>query len=211
MNSKTFLSKLLILLRTKELPREGYIQYGMKRNDTDTIAAHTFGVGIISYFLAKYLQQEGVEVDIKKVLEFALLHDTGESVTGDFGVFVKDMLGRENFDLMEKNARDWLFSDLDFGDELLEIMEEYEDRTSLESRIVKCADHIDAIITIWVTPSIERKKSLQFHTGSGVLEKMKHEKCGDLMVGLYKDLYDFCWDTEPEDHDTFVLDEKYLK
>lgn len=210
MEIETFLSKLLILLRTKELPREGYIQYGMKRNDTDTIAAHTFGVGIIAYFLAKYLQQNHIKIDLKKVLEFALLHDTGESVTGDFGVFVKDMLGRENFDLMESNACKWLYSELDFGQEILEVMKEYEDRTSLESRIVKCADHIDAVITIWVTPSIERKKSLQFHTGESILQGMIHESCGNLMVDLYKKLFEICSSTEPEDHKTFVLDSKYL-
>jgi len=204
--SSLFLQKIIVLFRLKELPRQGYIQDGMKRNDADTVAAHSHMVAIISYFLAKYLSRKGVAVDIQKVLEYSILHDTGEAVTGEIGTFVKSLLGRGTFKDIEGEALKWLLDDIDFGDDLVEVYEEYEARENLESRIVKCADHIDAILQQWMTPTIDIKQAARFHWGEKVLDKMKHEKCGNKLVNLYRDIYKTCMRVSPFELEKYIED-----
>lgn len=100
---------------------------------TDTIASHSFRVAFIGYFLAKELK-----ADADKVLKMCLLHDLEESRSMDHH-WVSKKYVKIYSDEIKKDQ----FDGLPYGDELVKILEEYEKRQTLESKIAKDADLLD--------------------------------------------------------------------
>src|SRR6185369_12794021 len=93
-----------------------------------------FRVAWIALTLAKH---EGVE-DNEKILKLALMHDIAESRTGDVNYLTRQYTKRDEIKA---------FKDLSFGtiheSEISELSKEYEERKSIESKIVKDADTLD--------------------------------------------------------------------
>jgi putative hydrolases of HD superfamily len=141
---KKILKVFLTLQWTKELPRQGFIAMGFKRNEADSVAAHSFSTALLAYFLAKQLKKEGEKIDPDKVLKIGLVHDIGEAIVGDVGTFVKGMAGGV-FKNIEEEGVKALVSDLDSKEEIIELVEEYNGRETLEARVVKVADNLDAL------------------------------------------------------------------
>ncbi len=141
---RKILKVFLTLQWAKELPRQGFIAMGFKRNEADSVAAHSFSTALLAYFLAKQLQKEGLKLDPDKVLKMALVHDIGETIVGDVGTFVKGMAGGVFKDIEEEGVKA-LVSGLDSEDEIIKLVEEYNGRSTLEARLVKVADNLDAL------------------------------------------------------------------
>lgn len=141
---KKILKVFLTLQWAKELPRQGFIAMGFKRNEADSVAAHSFSTCILAYFLAKQLQKEGEKIDPEKTLKMALFHDVGETIVGDVGTFVKNMAGGVFKNIEEEGVRA-LVGELDSREEIIKLVEEYNDRKSIEARVVKSADNLDAL------------------------------------------------------------------
>ncbi|MBI2596810.1 HD family hydrolase [Candidatus Daviesbacteria bacterium] len=143
-NLKKILKVFLTLQWTKELPRQGFIALGFKRNEADSVAAHSFTTALLAYFLAKQLSKSGTKIDAEKTLKMALVHDIGETIVGDVGTFVKGM-AKGVFKDIEKEGVKALVDGLDCKDEVIGLVEEYNQRESLEARVVKAADNLDAL------------------------------------------------------------------
>ena len=141
---KKILKFFLTLQWTKELPRQGFIAMGFKRNEADSVAAHSFSTAMLAYFLAKSLQKEGLNLDPEKVLKMGLFHDIGETIVGDVGTFVKGMAGGVFKDIEEEGVKA-LVDGLDSKDEIIKLVEEYNERKTIEARVVKAADNLDAL------------------------------------------------------------------
>ena len=141
---KKILKVFLTLQWAKELPRQGFIAMGFKRNEADSVAAHSFSTALLAYFLAKQLQKEGEKIDPDKVLKMGLVHDIGETIVGDVGTFVKGMAGGVFKDIEEEGVKA-LVGGLDSEREIIELVEEYNERKTLEARVVKVADNLDAL------------------------------------------------------------------
>lgn len=141
---KKILKVFLTLQWAKELPRQGFIAMGFKRNEADSVAAHSFSTSLLAYFLARQLQKEGIKIDAEKALKMGLLHDVGETIVGDVGTFVKGMAGGV-FKNIEEEGVAALVGGLDSKTEIIELVSEYNDRKSLEARVVKAADNLDAL------------------------------------------------------------------
>ena len=140
---KKILRVFLTLQWAKELPRQGFIALGFKRNEADSVAAHSFTTALLAYFLAKQLRKEGEKIDCEKVLKMGLMHDIGETIVGDVGTFVKGMAGGVFKNIEEEGVRA-LLGDLDCKDEIIDLVEEYNQRKSIEARVVKVSDNLDA-------------------------------------------------------------------
>ncbi len=171
------LSNLLEVFLTvqvsKELPRQGFLYSGFKRNEADSVAAHSFSVVIFSYLLAKELKSEKKEIDPERVLKIALVHDLGETITGDIGTYAKD-LARGVFDKVEKDAFSILVRNLDLKDEFIGYFEEYQKLESIESQIVKFADALDAFVQGVNTPSAnleDLRKTVSYITKKKLKDK----------------------------------------
>lgn len=141
---KKILKLFLTLQWAKELPRQGFIAMGFKRAEADSVAAHSWTTAILAYLLAIELKKEGVKIDVDKTLKMALFHDMAETIVGDVGTFVKGM-AKGAFAPIEEEGLKWLVSDLPNSAEVVDLVNEYMKRKTLEARVCKVADNLDAL------------------------------------------------------------------
>ena len=113
----------------------------------ESVAAHSFGVALAAMLMADEASARGVEVDAERVLRLALLHDLAEARTGDMPRTVADYYGKEVRKRAERAAFDDMTRDLGEGhaSRYSELHEDYEERASLEARLVKAADIVDLL------------------------------------------------------------------
>ena len=140
------LATLIELQRLKRLERTGWNLRGLP-NGTESVASHSFGVCVTAMMLADEVKARGLEVDCERVLRMALLHDWAETRVGDLPRTATGYFGTDVRKIAEKSA----FADIVSGlgaveSEHLKLYEDYEDRDSLEARLVKAADVIDLLV-----------------------------------------------------------------
>lgn len=102
--------------------------------DVANNAEHTLRVAWIALMLSKY-DKIG---DKEKILKMALIHDLTESRTGDV-----DYLSRQYTERKEDKAIGNIFKGTVFEKELPLLWREYEEKKSMEAKIVKDADNLD--------------------------------------------------------------------
>ncbi len=137
---------LVELQRLKRLDRTGWILRGLP-NGTESVAAHSFGVGVTAMLLADELMQQGVVVNVEKVLRMALLHDWAEVRVGDMPRTATEYFGAEVRKSAEAAAFRDIVNSLGQAESLYaDLYEDYEQRGSLEARLVKMADIVDLLV-----------------------------------------------------------------
>lgn len=141
---KKILKVFLTLQWAKELPRQGFIALGFKRNEADSVAAHSWTTSMLVYLLASEMKKNGQKINVDKAVKMALFHDMAETIVGDVGTFVKGM-AKGAFAPIEEEGLKWLVKDLPSQKEIIELVEEYMSRKSLEARLCKVADNLDAL------------------------------------------------------------------
>lgn len=177
---KKILKVFLTLQWAKELPRQGFIAMGFKRNEADSVAAHSFSTALLAYFLASRLKKEGLNLDPDKVLKMGLVHDIGETIVGDVGTFVKGMAKGVFKDIEEEGVKA-LVDGLDSEEEILELVSEYNNRKSIEARVVKVADNLDALAQAKGVPGAQ--DALKYFKEVYHLTKFDwHKKAVDLIL-----------------------------
>lgn len=95
---------------------------------------HLYRVTWIALTIAKY---EGIK-NTDKIMKMAIAHDIAESRTGDV-----DYLSRQYVVRNEELGLKDMTEDTALGDEIRELLHEYEIRESIEAKIVKDADNLD--------------------------------------------------------------------
>ncbi len=140
------LSVLLELQRLKRLDRTGWVLRGLAPG-AESVAAHSYGVAFAAMLLADEVRGRGVEVDVERVLRVALLHDLAEARTGDMPRTMAEFYGAEARRRAERAAFDGVVGALEAGRraEYARLHDDYEERASLEARLVKAADIIDLL------------------------------------------------------------------
>jgi putative hydrolase of HD superfamily len=137
---------LIELQRLKRLDRTGWALRGFP-NATESVAAHTFGVSVTAMLMADELLAQGIVIDVEKVLRIALLHDWAEARVGDMPRTATLYFGAETRMKAETSAfRDLTASVNRDGAPYTNLYHEYEERNTLEARLVKAADIIDLLI-----------------------------------------------------------------
>jgi putative hydrolase of HD superfamily len=124
-----------------EMPRTHVRNLG--NNTPDTIASHCYQVSIIAYCIAR---MEGLSHEKGlKAMGMGTLHDLLEARTGD-----ADFISKNYIEVDEPKAIRDQFAGLPFGDDLLGLVEEYEERESLEAKCAKDADSVAQLYLEWV-------------------------------------------------------------
>lgn len=141
---KKILKVFLTLQWAKELPRQGFIALGFKRNEADSVAAHSWATAMLAYLFATEMKKNGEKINVDKTVKMALFHDMAETIVGDVGTFVKGM-AKGAFAPIEEEGLKWLVQDLPQKEEIVSLVEEYMERKSLEARLVKVCDNLDAL------------------------------------------------------------------
>lgn len=101
--------------------------------DFEDLAAHHFRVVWLALLIA---QHENVE-STDKLMKMALVHDVAESRTGD-----ADYLSRQYVERNEELGIKDILHNTALEEEFIKLWQEYENRGSLEAKIVKDADNL---------------------------------------------------------------------
>lgn len=128
-----FLYEVGMLNRT---PRSGFQFLG---TGDQSVAEHSFRTACISYVLGT---MDGT-VDVGKMLKEAIFHDLGEARVSDLNHVHQKYTERYQADAIRELAKT-----LPFGDDIVKIYEEHENRTTPESLLVKDADTLEWIISL---------------------------------------------------------------
>ncbi|MCK5916690.1 MAG: HD domain-containing protein [Deltaproteobacteria bacterium] len=132
-----FLFTAAMLRRT---PRSGLQFLGSGK---ESVAEHVFQTMIAAYALVKMEHEKGSEVDEKKVLRLSLLHDMLESRTGDH-----NYVNKKYIKVDETKALNDMCRPLFFGDEIKEMVTEFENKESLEAQLAADADQLALIVLV---------------------------------------------------------------
>jgi len=139
------LSTLIELQRLKRLDRTGWVLRGFATG-TESVAAHSFGVSVTAMLLADEVARKGVSVDVEKVLRLALLHDWAEARVGDMPRTATMYFGSDARKQAETAAFRDLTKKIDTDELYARLYHDYEERSTLEARLVKAADVIDLLV-----------------------------------------------------------------
>lgn len=86
-NLMQHLTKLFKLIElTRSQPQYGYALTGISKHDLSDLACHHYLVAFMAWQLARNLNRAGAQLNVEKVLEFALTHDLGELFGGDISM-----------------------------------------------------------------------------------------------------------------------------
>ena len=134
----------------KGLERTGWMLRGIAAG-AESVAAHSYGVAVAAMLLADELVARGVEVDMERVLRMALLHDWAEARVGDMPRTASLYFGSRARRLAESAAFRDIVAELKergLDEKYRALHDDYEERASLEARLVKAADVIDLLVQV---------------------------------------------------------------
>ena len=95
-------------------------------------------------FMAFLLKEEFPEADMEKVIHMCLIHDLGEAFTGDIPVFDKTDADEEKEEAL---LHSWIRSlPEEKAREMMALYEEMDARQTLEAKIYKALDNLEAVI-----------------------------------------------------------------
>ena len=137
MDARTFIDTLAVAGRLKDTTRHCYTPGGRH----ESVAEHSWRITLMAYWIS----DEFPEANLEKLLKMCLIHDLGEAFTGDIPSFEKTEVNEEReAELLFK----WTKSLPEpFATEMMELYREMEERKTLEARIYKALDNMEALIS----------------------------------------------------------------
>ena len=136
MKPEKLIEVLSIAERLKDAVRHCYTSGGRH----ESVAEHSWRITLMAYFVS----DEFPEADLKKLMKMCLIHDLGEAFTGDIPTFEKSEKDEEK----EASLLDEWVKQLPepFASEMQALYREMEERQTLEARIYKALDNLEALI-----------------------------------------------------------------
>lgn len=136
MKSRELLDILVVAERLKDATRHCYTSKGRH----ESVAEHCW----MACLMAFLMKEEFPEADMDKVIRMLIIHDLGEAFTGDIPVFNKTAADEER---EEKALKDWVRSlPEEKAEELLALYEEMDAQQTLEAKIYKSLDGLEAVV-----------------------------------------------------------------
>ena len=136
MDAREYLEIMHLLEKLKDTTRHCYTTKGRH----ESVAEHTYRCALMAYFL----KDEFADADTDKIIKMCLIHDLGEIFTGDIPTFNKTA----SDEIKEDNLLgEWVDSlPSPFDAELRELYVEMSEQVSIESKIYKAIDKLEAVI-----------------------------------------------------------------
>lgn len=136
MQARKLLEALTVAERLKDTTRHCYTSNGRR----ESVAEHSWMMTLMAFFM----RDEFPEADMDKVIRMCIIHDLGEAFTGDIPTFDKT---EEDEKKEEELLNQWVKGLPDFySKEMQSLYQEMEERTTLEAKIYKAIDGLEAVI-----------------------------------------------------------------
>jgi len=120
----------------KEIPRSGYHFLGAGK---ESVAEHSYSTTFIAYVMS----QLEPAVDALKLISMCLIHDLPEARVGDLNTVHKQYLVVDESKALEDATRG-----LAFGQNLKDLIQEYNEGLSAEARLAHDADQLALILEL---------------------------------------------------------------
>ena len=141
----------------KQLYRQGWLQYGLQKEICESVAEHSFAVTVLALFIAdSYFPN----LDQKKVIVMALLHDFGEIYAGDLTP-VNNLTLEEKYS-KEQQSIQKVLSKLPQGEKYIALWEEFEKGESPEARFIKQIDKLEMGLQAHLYENLEMETRSRF-------------------------------------------------
>ena len=135
MEPRTLLNVLTTAERLKDTTRHCYTSKGRH----ESVAEHSWMLTLMTFFL----RDEFPEADMDKVMKMCVIHDLGECFTGDIPTFDKTAANEQTEETLLNN---WVNSlPQPYRDEMTALYAEMNARETLEARIYKALDNLEAV------------------------------------------------------------------
>ena len=156
MEARKLLEVLQIAERLKDATRHCYTKNGRH----ESVAEHSWMMTLMAYFM----KDEFPQVDMNKVIQMCIIHDLGECFTGDIPTFDKTKMDEETEENLLYN---WVRTlPENYANEMITLYEEMAERKTLESKIYKAIDGLEALIqhnisdlSTWIPKELELNKT----------------------------------------------------
>lgn len=156
MEPRTLLNALSVAERLKDTTRHCYTAKGRH----ESVAEHSWMMTLMAFFI----KDEFSEADMDKVIKMCIIHDLGEAFTGDIPTFEKTE-GNEQTE--EKLLHNWVKTlPENVADEMLDLYEEMAKRETVEAKIFKAIDSLEALVqhnisdlSTWIPKEYELNKT----------------------------------------------------
>ena len=156
MNAREFLEILHVAEKLKDTPRH----CTTSKRRIESVAEHSWRVSLMAFLL----KDEFPEVDTDKVVCMCLIHDLGECFTGDIPTFDKTKAHEQN---EENLLYSWVRTlPENYANEMIAMYEEMAERKTIESKIYKAIDGLEALIqhnisdlSTWIPKEYELNKT----------------------------------------------------
>ena len=156
MKARELLEALQIAERLKDATRHCYTKNGRH----ESVAEHSWMMTLMAYFM----KDEFPEVDMDKVVRMCIIHDLGECFTGDIPTFDKTAVHEENEETL---LYSWVRTlPENYANEMIALYEEMAERKTIESKIYKAIDGLEALIqhnisdlSTWIPKEYELNKT----------------------------------------------------
>ena len=136
MDPRTLLTTLATAYRLKDATRHSYTEGGRH----ESVAEHSWMATLMAFFL----RDEFPEADMDKVIRMCIIHDLGECFTGDIPTFDKTAAHEKREDEL---LNDWVGTlPAPYSAEMHALYAEMNARETLEARIYKAIDNLEAVI-----------------------------------------------------------------
>ena len=136
MDVRSFLEALHVAERLKDTIRH----CTTSKHRPESVAEHSWRMVLMAYFL----QDEFPQADMNRVMKMCLIHDLGEAFTGDIPVFAKTAAHEK---MEEQLLNEWVSTLPEaLAGEMQALYEEMNARETLEAKIYKAIDSLEAVI-----------------------------------------------------------------
>jgi len=120
----------------KEIPRSGYQFLGAGK---ESVAEHCFSTTFIAYVMTKLEPR----VDALKLISMCLVHDLPEARIGDLNAVQKQYVSAD-----ESRALEDTITHLSFGSSLAELIQEFNEGSTIEAMLAYDADQLALILDL---------------------------------------------------------------
>ena len=156
MEARKLLDALLVAEKLKDETRHCYTSKGRH----ESVAEHSWMMTLMAYFM----KDEFPEANMDKVIQMCIIHDLGEAFTGDIPTFEKTDVDRYT---EENLLYSWVNSlPSKYAKEMISLYEEMEERKTIEAKIYKAIDGLEALIqhnisdlSTWIPREYELNKT----------------------------------------------------
>jgi len=122
-----------------QTPRSGFAFLGSGKQ---SVAEHSYRMALVAFALADLIKEEA-QVDRNKMVVMSLLHDLPEARISDL-----NYVNKRYVQVDEQKAIDEIRTAYPVGEEIAQLLKEYEEGKTLESQLVHDADQLELMLAL---------------------------------------------------------------